>query len=267
MRSPYPLSRSAAPSRAATRAVSASSSSPVPGRWPRLDASDATGAPAASSASAGYGPAASATQNAARNRSRSAAACVRAGRRASVGRLAVQSGQQRGRVEQRPVHVRLRLGQRDRRLGDPAVGVLDRVAGVLPALVGQAAPGRVDVPDEAVAAAVRAVGEPADRGPQRRQQLPHRGRRQPPPPGVVQQRDPQRGRVDRAVVDRRQPVAAGRRRPGPDLVQDLARLLAGRPPRPAGPAARPAPAACPAPGRCRRAAAAARSTASRGRRA
>ena len=49
----------------------------------------------------------------------------------------------------------------------------------------------------------------------------------PPPPRVVQQRDPQRGRVDRAVVDRREREAAGRVdvRRAAHLVRDLAGRL------------------------------------------
>ena len=77
-------------------------------------------------------------------------------------------------------------------------------------------PGVVDVPDEAVPGR---VPQPAERGLQVRQQRRHLGVGQPPPPGVVQQRDPQRCRVDGAVV----PFRPGRA--DPHLVQDLARLL------------------------------------------
>ena len=127
----------------------------------------------------------------------------------------------------RLVGVALDLAQRHRRVGDPAVGEPDGVAGVLPALVGQApAAAGVDVLQQAVAVGVPVVAHVAQGGGQVRQQRPDLRLGHAPAPGVVQQADPQRGGVDGAVVP-------GGQSPGPlppgraQLVQDLARRLAG----------------------------------------
>ena len=139
--------------------------------------------------------------------------------------------QQLGAGDGRRVAVGLHLGQRHRRVGQPAVGERDRVGRVLPALVGQAVPGPVDIAEKAVAVGA-VVGQPRQGPLQVGQQLLDLGRGQAPPPAVVQQQDPQRGGVHRAVVGGRQPqrpaqlvalVVLGLG--GPDLVQDLARLL------------------------------------------
>src|SRR5690606_31609531 len=89
------------------------------------------------------------------------------------GRGTVRAGerlQEVGPGEGRLVRVALDLAQRDRSLGEVSVAPLDRVARVLPALVGQATAGAVDVVDEPVAVAVAVLGQPgqgvAERGQQ-----------------------------------------------------------------------------------------------------
>ena len=86
-----------------------------------------------------------------------------------------------------------------------AVAPLDRVAGVLPSLVRQPVTGLVDVVDEAVAVAVAVVSQPGQRAAQWRAA----GRRtsssrHPGVERVGEQAHPERSRVDRAVVERRQ---------------------------------------------------------------
>ena len=140
------------------------------------------------------------------------------GRRA----VAAERVEQLGARERGLVDVALHLDQRDGAGRAPPVGEPDGVVRVLPALVGQAAAGRVVVGDEAVAVAA----DPAERRLQVRQQGAHLVGGQAPAPRVAQQADPQRCRVDRAVVERREALC---RRGGgaAALVQDLARLLAG----------------------------------------
>ena len=126
------------------------------------------------------------------------------------------------------VRIALDLAQRDRTDSERPVAPLHRVTGVLPALVRQA-PGRVRVLQEPVAVTVAVVGHPRQRpfhGGQQRLDLVGL---KAPAPGVVQQAHPQRGRVGRAVVDRRQHASAVAEveRLVADLVQDLARLLSG----------------------------------------
>ena len=65
--------------------------------------------------------------------------------------------------EVRGVDVALHLAQRDRRLGQPAGPVADRVEAVLPALVGQAPVGGTAVLDEPVAVPVAVVLHPGQR--------------------------------------------------------------------------------------------------------
>ena len=117
--------------------------------------------------------------------------------------------------------VALHLDQRDGTDRLAAVGEPDGVGRVLPALVGQAATGRVVVGDEAVAV----PSDPAERRLQVRQQGADLLGGQTPTPRVAQQADPQRRRVDGAVVERREALCERGRGAAP-LVQDLARLLA-----------------------------------------
>jgi hypothetical protein len=138
---------------------------------------------------------------------------------------------QQGRpVDGRLVGVSLHLGEGDRPLGDRAVVPADRVPGVLPALVRQAVTAGVEVLEEAVPVGVSVVGQPPQRLLEVAQQRGDLAVGHARPPDVVEQIHPQRGGVDRAVVDR------GEVEPAlgvetlvrtPDLVQDLAGLLRG----------------------------------------
>ena len=142
-----------------------------------------TGRLSASSAIAGYGPAPSSTQNDARKRS----ASVGCPRPPALGPGPTERLEHARPADRGLVRVGLHLGQGDRRGGQPAVAPLDRVVAVLPALVGQAAPGRVDVLEQPVAVGVAMVGHPGEGGLEVREQLGHLGGRQPPAPGVVEQ--------------------------------------------------------------------------------
>ena len=89
--------------------------------------------------------------------------------------------------------------------------------------------GLVDVVDEPVAVGVAVVQQPVQCAPQRGEELAHLLFRHPGSVRVGQEAHPQRGRIDRAVVDRRQhdPLAGHREGLAAQLVQDLAGLLRG----------------------------------------
>ncbi len=122
------------------------------------------------------------------------------------------------------VDVALHLGERDRRVGRAAVGVADRVARVLPALVEQAKPRAAAVLDEPVAVEVAVAVDPVERRqrvrPQALEQLVVAG------PGVdlAEDDEPQRRRIDRAVVGVVRGLPGSGHLAGPQLVEDLARL-------------------------------------------
>ncbi len=126
------------------------------------------------------------------------------------------------------VHVPLHLGERDRRLGDPARGERDAVERVLPALVDQALVGGALILDEAVTVPVAARGDPVERPVGVGEQLVHGVGGEPPPGQLAEQHDEQRRGVRGAVV--RAPAAQRQRGvpAGPGLVQDPARLLLGQ---------------------------------------
>ena len=67
--------------------------------------------------------------------------------------------------------VTLHLGKRDRAFRKLAVGMEDRVVGILPALIGEPLLGRALIFDEAVAVGVAGTVDPAKRGLDRRPQL------------------------------------------------------------------------------------------------
>ena len=93
-------------------------------------------------------------------------------------RLGVVGREQGRAAHRRLVGVGLHLAERDRRLGQPAVGELHGVVAVLPALVGQAVPGPVDVPDPATVGGL--LDQPGQAAPGGRQQVPGPGPGRPP---------------------------------------------------------------------------------------
>ena len=95
-----------------------------------------------------------------------------------------------GAVGRRLVGVGLHLAQRDGSLGERAITPLDRIAGVLPALVGEAVAGEVDVLEEAVAVRVTVVAHPAERCFKVGDELAHIVIREPPAPRVVKETNP-----------------------------------------------------------------------------
>ena len=137
--------------------------------------------------------------------------------------VAAQSGESREAAPGR-VGVALHLDERDRRLGQRPVTVADRVARVLPALVEQPALRVPLVLDQAVTVDVAVVVHPAQRGegigPQALDQL----RVACPALVLVEQHQPQRRRIDRAVVRRVGDFSHSRQLALAQLVQDLARL-------------------------------------------
>ena len=125
----------------------------------------------------------------------------------------------------RVVDVALDLGQRDRPLGERAVGVHDGVAGVAPALVQEPGARAPLVLHEPVAVGVAVHGQPLDGGldglVQQVEALevagPHRQ--------LAEGEQPQRRRVDGAEVGRVRDGAQVGELAAPQLVHDLARLL------------------------------------------
>ena len=103
--------------------------------------------------------------------------------------------------------VALDLGQRDRHRRQRAVGPADRVARVLPALVEQAARCSTLVFDEPVAIAVAPIVDPGEGGQDVRPQAVDQGVVAGPVVGLAQQHEPQRRRIDGAVVRRERQFA------------------------------------------------------------
>ena len=132
-----------------------------------------------------------------------------------------------GQAGHRPacrVDVALDLDQGDGALGQSSVRVTDRVAGVLPALVEQAPLRAPAVFHEAVAIEVARLVDP----PERRQRDAARAARAGvvagPGVGLAEEDEPQRRRVDAAVVGVVGRLAAARHLAAAHLVEDLARL-------------------------------------------
>ena len=114
-----------------------------------------------SSASA-YVPSRSDSRTRSSKRARSASAFAdHVGRRVPA-RPAARASQRR--AAPRGVDVALDLAERDRPLGEPAVGVKDRVVRVLPALMHEAVRRLARVLDEAVAVEVAVALDPVERG-------------------------------------------------------------------------------------------------------
>ncbi len=122
------------------------------------------------------------------------------------------------------VDVALDLGQGDRRLGRLPVGMADRVARVLPALVEQAEPRSAQVLDEAVAVEVARVVDPVERRQRVRPQPLEQRVVAGPGMGLAEQDQPERGRIDRPVVGVVRRLARVGHLAGPQLVEDLAGL-------------------------------------------
>ena len=145
-------------------------------------------------------------------------------RRVSAQRPHAQSARQASGVALGGEHVALHFAQRDRALGQLAVGVEDRVLRVLPALVAEAALAPGGVLDETVAVAVAVVVDPAQR---RLQVRPDRADGLEVAGALVvhaRQHHEQRRRVDAAVVQPERHLAEARHFALAGLVQDLAGL-------------------------------------------
>ena len=126
------------------------------------------------------------------------------------------------------VDIALHLAQRDRRLGQPPVGEVDPVEGVLPALVDQSSVGGPAILDEVVTVRVAVGDDPVQGTVGVRQQGLDLVVAGAPPPGLLEQHDEQRGGVGGAVVD----VAAAEHQIGREalapLVHDPTGLLLGQ---------------------------------------
>ncbi len=137
--------------------------------------------------------------------------------------LATQASQARD-PQSRGVDVALDLDEGDRPVGEAPIAVANRVPRVLPALVGQAALGQPLVLDEAVVVQIAVVVDPLERregvGPQLLDQLVISR----PALVCIEEHDPQRRRIDRAVVRRVRNLTRACKLPVAQLVQDLARL-------------------------------------------
>ncbi len=103
-----------------------------------------------------------------------------------VGARPAEPFEQRSSAHRCLVGVALHLAQRDRCRRETAVPPPHRVAGVLPALVGQPAPGRVDVLQEPVAVGVAVLDHPPQARFERGQERLHVLLRHTPAPRVVQ---------------------------------------------------------------------------------
>ena len=186
-----------------------------------LDVSESARRPSRSRAIAAWPPSGVSTQNAVAKR----VAQVGGPLGEAGHRLLAVRREQRPAPDGRLVGVGLHLDQRDRRLGQPAVGELDRVVAVLPALVGEADAGVVDVarasPDACDCASThsrqpRAAGSSARTW---------RGRRPSRPrPRACRRTAGSR----RRCRSRRGGSAPQVEDTGPHLVEDLPRLLLGR---------------------------------------
>ena len=135
--------------------------------------------------------------------------------------VAPRQARQLGHPPLRVVDVALDLARRDRALRDAPVGEALRVARVLPRLVEEPARRPPLVLDEPVAVAVAPLVDPRERAQRRLVQLAREAEVLRPADHLREQDEPQRCRVDRAVVDGE---PALRRLAVPNLVADLPRL-------------------------------------------
>ena len=134
---------------------------------------------------------------------------------------------QRAASRLRGEDVALHFAQRDVAFGQLAVGMKDRVVGILPALVGEALLGGALIFDKAVAIGIAGAVDPAqrrlDRGPQLAQRLLVAGALEI----EAGQQHEQRRRIDAAVILRERHLAQRRHLAAAHLVQDLAGLGVG----------------------------------------
>jgi hypothetical protein len=145
-----------------------------------------------------------------------------------LGRLLLEPGRERfvrpygPRQLRRPpfgvIDVALGLADGDRTAGEGPVVEDHRDGGVLPALILESALGSHLVLDEAVAVPVAVAIDPLQRAEGGPSQLRHELRVAGPAPELREQYEPQRCRVDRAVVDRKPRVCSAA---PADLVEDL----------------------------------------------
>ena len=113
----------------------------------------------------------------------------------------------RGRLER----VRLHFAERDRSFAERTVQPLHRVAAIFPALIREPVPGRVDIFEQTVTVGVAEVAHPFQRSNGVREQGAHVVVGHAPSPRVMQQAQPEGGRVDGAVVQRRKREPEARR--------------------------------------------------------
>ena len=198
VRTPQPLNISGDISRSATTGALSSSTIPVHRQWPMLDASASTGrfvAVEADGEPAAVGQPELLVESVPCSRAARSAHWLGDGRVAGARRRSAPAPGTRRRRS--PAPRTARSAPRAIR----AVGEVDAVPRVLPALVGQAPVGRALVLDEPVAVAVAVVLDPVQRPVGVRQQRVDLGARQPPAAQLAEQHHEQRRRVDRAVVD------------------------------------------------------------------
>ena len=124
-------------------------------------------------------------------------------------------------------HIALHFRQRDVTLGEPAVGMKDRVVGILPALIGQALFGRAPVLDESVPVGIAWPVDPAQRRFDRRPQFGERLVVAGAFDIETGQQHEQRRRIDAAVILRKRHLAQRRHLAAAHFVQDFSRLGVG----------------------------------------
>ncbi len=125
------------------------------------------------------------------------------------------------------IHIALHFGERDITRGQTAVGVKDRVVGILPALIGQALLGRAPVLDEAVPVGIAWPVDPAQCCLDRRPQLGERLFVAGAFDVEAGQQHKQRRRIDAAVILRERHLAQRRHLAAAHFMQDLSRFGVG----------------------------------------
>ena len=124
-------------------------------------------------------------------------------------------------------HIALHFGKRDIAFGKTAIGVKDRVVGILPALIGQPLFRGALILDEAVAVRITGPVDPAQRRFDRRPQLDQRLCIAGPLDVEAREQHEQRCRIDAAVVMRKRHLAQRRHFAAAHFMQNLAGLGVG----------------------------------------